>query len=145
MVPTGRPEADGTVAWENATSVLAEVEAGEHGTTLDDARRRLHAGAVDGLQADATRTGGLTGLPCVAALAEAHPIDLSGHCAPAMHLHAALAAPNLRHLEGFHDHLRIERMLFDGAPVPKGGAIRPDLGRHGLALRAADAEPYRVH
>ena len=123
-----------------------DVAAGEYGYTLDDARRMLVAGAVDCLQADATRIGGLTGFLRAGALCQAHHIDLSGHCAPAMHRHAALAAPNLRHLEWFHDHVRIEHLLFDGAPVPDGGAIRPDLSRpgHGLALRAADAEPYRV-
>lgn len=123
-----------------------DVAAGEYVTVPDDARRLLAAGAVDCLQADATRAGGVTGFLRVAALCEAHHIDLSGHCAPAMHRHAALSAPNLRHLEWFHDHVRIEHMLFDGAPVPAEGAIRPDLSRpgHGLALRVADAEPYRV-
>jgi L-alanine-DL-glutamate epimerase-like enolase superfamily enzyme len=130
---------------ERAPAGMA-IAAGEYGYTLDDARRMLAAGAVDCLQADATRIGGLTGFLRTAALSEAHHIDLSGHCAPAMHLHAACAAPNLRHLEWFHDHVRIERMLFDGAPVPEAGAIRPDLSRpgHGLALRGTEAEPYRV-
>ena len=123
-----------------------DVAAGEYGYTLDDARRMLAAGAVDCLQADATRTGGLTGFLRVAALADAHHVDLSGHCAPAMHLHAACCAPNLRHLEWFHDHVRVEHMLFEGAPTPRDGAVRPNLGRpgHGLALRRADAEPYRI-
>ncbi len=60
-----------------------------------------------------------------ATLCDAHHLDLSGHCAPALHVHAASAVPRLRHLEWFHDHVRIEHMLFDGAPVPKDGAIRP--------------------
>jgi hypothetical protein len=38
----------------------------------------------------------------------------------------AAAIPNLRHLEYFHDHQRIERMLFDGALDPRAGAMRPD-------------------
>ena len=124
-----------------------DVAAGEYGYTLDDARRMLEAGAVDCLQADITRIGGLTAFLRVAALCEAFHVDLSGHCAPAMHLHAATAAPRLRHLEWFHDHVRIEHMLFDGAPVPVKGEIRPDLGRpgHGLAFKRADAERYRVH
>jgi L-alanine-DL-glutamate epimerase-like enolase superfamily enzyme len=124
-----------------------DIAAGEYGYTLDDARRLLVAGAVDCLQADATRIGGLTGFLRVAALCEAHHIDLSGHCAPAMHLHAAAAAPNLRHLEWFHDHAHIEHLLFDGAPHPRDGAIRPDPSQpgHGLSLRTADAEPFRVH
>jgi Enolase C-terminal domain-like len=71
-------------------------------------------------------------------------VDLSGHCAPALHLHAACAAPRLRHLEWFHDHVRIERMLFDGAPVAEAGEIRPDLTPPGLGLvfKRQDAERY---
>jgi hypothetical protein len=45
----------------------------------------------------------------------------------------------------FHDHQRIERLLFDGTLDPQGGALAPDLGRPGLGLqlRAADAEHFR--
>lgn len=34
--------------------------------------------------------------------------------------------PNLRHLEYFHDHVRIEHLLFDGALQVCDGALRPD-------------------
>ena len=120
------------------------VAAGEYVYTLDDARRMLAAEAVDVQQADATRCAGITGFLEVGALCEAHHIDLSGHCAPALHLHAACAVQRFRHLEWFHDHVRIERMLFDGTPAPKDGAIRPDLTRPGLglALKRQDAERY---
>ena len=82
----------------------------------------------------------------LAALCEAQHIDLSGHCAPALHLSVACAAPRLRHLEWFHDHVRIERMLFDGAPTPREGEIAPDLSRPGLGLvfKERDAERYRI-
>ncbi len=114
--------------------------------TPDYVERMLAAGAVDCQQADVTRIGGFTGFLRAAALCDAHHTDLSGHCAPAIHLHVACAAPRLRHLEWFHDHVRIEQMLFDGAPVAKNGVIRPDLTRtgHGLEFRAADAERYAV-
>ena len=120
------------------------IAAGEYVYTVDDARQRLAAEAVDVQQADATRCGGITGFLKVGALCEAHRTDLSGHCAPALHLHAACAAPRFRHLEWFHDHVRIEQMLFDGAPTPKEGAIRPDLTRPGLGLtfKRQDAERY---
>jgi len=123
-----------------------DVAAGEYTYTLDDARRLLDAGAVDVLQADVTRCGGVTNFLRIAALCEARHIDLSGHCAPAIHLHVACAAPRLRHLEWFHDHVRIEHMLFDGAPDPVDGSIRPSLERpgHGLALKSRDAEAYRI-
>lgn len=121
-----------------------EIAAGEYGYEIDYYRRMLGAGAVDVVQADVTRCGGVTGFLQVAALADAHHIDLSGHCAPALHLHTACAAPRLRHLEWFHDHVRIEHMLFDGAPTPADGRIAPDLSRpgHGLAFREKDAERF---
>lgn len=121
-----------------------EIAAGEYGYDLFYFRRMLDAGAVDVLQADATRCGGVTGFLAVGALCAARGIDLSAHTAPALHLHACCAVPRLRHLEWFHDHVRIEAMLFDGAPVPKDGLIRPDLDRPGLGLdfKRADAARY---
>ena len=78
-------------------------------------------------------------------LAAAHGLQVSGHCAPNLHAHVGAAVPNLRHVEYFHDHQRIERLFFDGALDPEGGTMSPDLDRpgHGLALRAADTERYR--
>jgi L-alanine-DL-glutamate epimerase-like enolase superfamily enzyme len=124
-----------------------EIAAGEYIYTLDDARRMLSGNAVDVLQADATRCGGITGFLQIGALCEAHHIDLSAHCAPAIHRHVGCAVPRLRHLEWFHDHVRIEQMLFDGAPVAHDGAIEPDLGRpgHGIAFKRKDAERFRVN
>ena len=118
-----------------------DIAAGEYGYEPDYFRRMLEAGAVDVLQADATRCGGITGFLRAAALADAHMIPLSAHTAPALHLHVCCAAPRLRHVEWFHDHVRIERMLFDGAPMPARGLIRPDLTRpgHGLELKRAEA------
>jgi L-alanine-DL-glutamate epimerase-like enolase superfamily enzyme len=119
-----------------------DVAAGEYGYVLADFRNLI--GAVDCLQADVTRCGGITGLLKVAALAEAHDLDLSGHCAPQVSAHALCAIPNLRHLEWFHDHVRVEALLFDGVLEPVGGALRPDRSRpgHGLELRRPDAERY---
>ena len=123
-----------------------DVAAGEYVFDLDDARILLEANAVDVLQADVTRCGGVSGFLDVGALCETHHTDLSGHCAPSLHRHVACAVPRLRHLEWFHDHVRIERMLFDGAPTPCGGEIAPDLSRpgHGLGFKARDAERFRI-
>lgn len=124
-----------------------DIAAGEYIYTSDDARGMLQADAVDVLQADATRCGGITGFLQIGALCEAHHIDLSAHCAPGMHRHVACAVPRLRHIEWFHDHVRIEHMLFDGAPVARDGVIAPDLGRpgHGLIFKGQDAERFRVN
>jgi L-alanine-DL-glutamate epimerase-like enolase superfamily enzyme len=121
-----------------------EIAAGEYGFDSFYFRRMLAAGAVDVLQADATRCLGITGFLAAGAVADAFGIDLSCHCAPALHLHPACAVPRLRHCEWFHDHVRIEHLLLDGAPAPQQGAIRPDLSRPGLGLevRWADAERF---
>jgi L-alanine-DL-glutamate epimerase-like enolase superfamily enzyme len=123
-----------------------EIAAGEYGYDIDYFRIMLSSGAVDVQQADVTRCGGYTGFLQVAALCEAHHIDLSGHCAPSLHLPVACAVPRFRHLEWFHDHVRIEHMLFEGAPRPKDGMIQPDLSRpgHGLEFKFNDAERFRV-
>ncbi|MCK1362887.1 MULTISPECIES: enolase C-terminal domain-like protein [unclassified Bradyrhizobium] len=123
-----------------------DVAAGEYAYTTDYVRRMLEASAVDVQQADLTRCGGVTGFLQAAAICDAYHVDLSGHCAPALHLHAACAVPRLRHLEWFHDHVRIEHLLFDGAPLARNGAIEPDLTRpgNGLIFKEADAARYAV-
>ncbi len=123
-----------------------EIAAGEYAYTIDYVRNMLQAEAVDVQQADVSRCGGITAFLQIAALCEAFHIDLSAHCAPALHLHAACASPRLRHLEWFHDHVRIEHMLFDGAPVPAKGAIRPDRSRpgNGLTFKHQEAARYAV-
>jgi L-alanine-DL-glutamate epimerase-like enolase superfamily enzyme len=121
-----------------------DIAAGEYGYEPAYFRNMLAAGAVDVQQADATRCGGVTGLLAVGALCEAHQLPFSAHCAPQLHAHAACAIPTLRHLEYFHDHARIERMVFDGALAPDGGALRPDPDRPGLGieLKARDMERF---
>jgi L-alanine-DL-glutamate epimerase-like enolase superfamily enzyme len=125
--------------------VRPDVTAGEYSWSLADSARLIEAGAVDCLQLDVTRCGGVTEFLRGAALAAAHNLEVSAHCAPSLHAHVGAAVPNLRHVEYFHDHQRIEGMLFDGVLSPGGGTLTPDPGRPGLgvALRTADAEPFR--
>ncbi|MEU3772590.1 enolase C-terminal domain-like protein [Streptomyces sp. NPDC032472] len=113
-------------------STGAEVAAGEYGFTLP--YFAAMAPVVDCLQADATRCGGLTVWLRAGALAQAHGLELSAHCAPHVHAHAAAALPNLRHVEWFHDHVRIEGLLFEGALDPAGGELRPAADTPGLGL-----------
>jgi L-alanine-DL-glutamate epimerase-like enolase superfamily enzyme len=126
--------------------VLPDVAAGEYSWSLADSARLIDAGAVDCLQLDVTRCGGITEFLRGAALAAAHNLEISGHCAPNLHAHVGSAVPNMRHVEYFHDHQLIEQMLFDGALSPAGGDLVPDPGQPGLGLwlRDADAEKYRV-
>jgi L-alanine-DL-glutamate epimerase-like enolase superfamily enzyme len=123
-----------------------DIAAGEYGYDAFYFRRMLDAGAVDVLQADASRCGGITGFLRAADLAWAYNVPLSAHCAPALHLHVCCAAPRVRHCEYFHDHARIEEMLFDGVMKPVNGVLHPDLSRAGmgLELRRKEAERYAV-
>jgi L-alanine-DL-glutamate epimerase-like enolase superfamily enzyme len=125
--------------------VLPDVAAGEYSWSLADSARLIAARAVDCLQLDVTRCGGITEFLRGSALAAAHNLEVSGHCAPNLHARVAIAVPNLRHVEYFHDHQRIERIFFDGALNPDGGVMVPDPDEPGLglALRESDAECYR--
>jgi L-alanine-DL-glutamate epimerase-like enolase superfamily enzyme len=122
-----------------------DVAAGEYGYDLAYFRGMLEAGAVDCLQMDVSRCAGITDWLRAAALGAAHGMDVSGHTAQSLHAHSACAVPNLRHLEYFADHARVDRLLFDGVLDPDGGMLRPDLGRPGagLELKRPDSERFR--
>ncbi|MFR9780235.1 enolase C-terminal domain-like protein [Micromonospora sp. MS34] len=124
--------------------VAPDVAAGEYGFDLVYFHRM--APYVDCLQIDVTRCGGITEFLRAAAVADAAGLQVSGHCAPHQHLPVAAATPNLRHLEWFHDHVRIESMLFDGAQPATGGSVRVPLDRpgNGLEFRADRTDRYRV-
>ena len=121
-----------------------DIAAGEYGSDIFYFKRMLDAGSVDVLQIDATRAQGYTGFLQVAALAFAAGVPVSSHCAPALHLPVCAHLAQLRHMEYFHDHARIERLLFDGVPAVVEGAMAPDRSApgNGLTFRQADAERY---
>jgi L-alanine-DL-glutamate epimerase-like enolase superfamily enzyme len=122
------------------------VAAGEYGWDLPYFERMLEAGAVDILQADVTRCGGITALLRVDGLCAARSLPFSAHCAPAISAHACCALETLVHLEYFHDHVRIESMLFDGVLSPRDGFLEPDRDRPGLGLelRTGDAQRFEL-
>ncbi|WP_446220399.1 enolase C-terminal domain-like protein [Micromonospora sp. IBHARD004] len=124
--------------------VLPDVAAGEYGYDLAYFHRM--APYVDCLQIDVTRCGGISEFLRAAAVAAAAGLEVSAHCAPHQHLPVAAAVPNLRHVEWFHDHVRIEATLFDGAVGATGGLapVNLDAPGIGLDLRTVQAEPYRV-
>jgi L-alanine-DL-glutamate epimerase-like enolase superfamily enzyme len=144
--PVTSDDLDGMRRVRDGAPAGMAVAAGEYGYDLAYFRRMLQAGAVDVLQADASRCGGISGFLAAGALADAFTVPVSAHTAPLLHLAACCALPRVAHIEYFHDHVRIEQMLFDGMPRPHGGALSPDLSRPGLGLafKRADAAPYRV-
>jgi L-alanine-DL-glutamate epimerase-like enolase superfamily enzyme len=118
------------------------IVAGEYEWTLPQLADL--AGCVDILQADVTRCAGITNLLRVDGICKGRQIPFSAHCAPSVSAHACCAVETLAHLEYFHDHVRVEGMLFDGALDPEAGHLRPDPSRPGLGLepKRADAEEY---
>ncbi len=122
-----------------------DVAAGEYGDSLAYFAHLLAAETVDCVQVDVTRCGGYTEWLRIAALAAAYGLEVSGHCAPSLHAPVSMAVANLRHLEWFEDHVRIEGRFLDGFPAPVGGSIAPaEESGHGLTLREADLTDYRV-
>ena len=144
--PVSQNDPDGLRLIRDRSPAGVEITSGEYAWGMPDFRRLVEAGAVDVLQADATRCAGFTEFLMADALAAAHELPLSSHTAPALHLHVCCAALQTRNVEWFFDHVRIERLFFDGAPAPRDGRIAPDMTRPGLGLelKRADAEPYRL-
>jgi L-alanine-DL-glutamate epimerase-like enolase superfamily enzyme len=144
--PVSSDDLEGLHLIRNRAPVGMDIAAGEYGYDLWYFRRMLEANAVDVLQADATRCAGITGFMRVAALCESRSLQLSSHCGPSLHVHPCCAVPNFRHMEYFHDHVRIEHMFFDGVLIPVRGELHPDRSRPGMGLefKRADAARYAV-
>jgi len=122
------------------------IAAGEYSYTREDTRDLLASGAVDVVQADATRCLGVTGWMEAASMAAGHATPFSAHTAPSLHVHLGCAAPAIAHIEWFADHVRVESMVFDGVVSPVGGYLRPDPSAPGLglAIRHQDVEQWRI-
>ncbi|WP_028057724.1 enolase C-terminal domain-like protein [Candidatus Solirubrobacter pratensis] len=144
--PVSSDDHDGLRRVRDGAPAGMQIAAGEYGTDVFHFQRLLAAGAVDVLQADVTRCGGVTGVLRADALAKAHCLPLSAHCAPAVSAHVFAACETAVHLEYFHDHVRIESLLFDGTRSPDGGRLVPDRDRAGLGieLKRADADRFRA-
>jgi L-alanine-DL-glutamate epimerase-like enolase superfamily enzyme len=142
--PVTSDDLDGLRLLRDRAPAGMNVAAGEYGWDLPYFARM--APCVDIQQADVTRCGGITGLLRVDAVCKEHSIPFSAHCAPAISAHACSAMETFTHLEYFHDHVRIESMLFDGTLAPEGGELRPDSSRPGLGLelRREAAEEYAL-
>lgn len=144
--PVSSDDLEGLRLLRDRASAGVDIAAGEYGWDDWYFRRMLQAGAVDVLQIDGTRCGGISGFLKAAAIAGGFGVPVSAHCAPHLHAHVCSAVDGLAHVEFFHDHARIEAMLFDGLPVLHEGALVVDAGQPGLGLvlREHDAQAYRV-
>jgi L-alanine-DL-glutamate epimerase-like enolase superfamily enzyme len=123
-----------------------QIAAGEYGYNLPYFQEMMNSAAVDVLQADATRCGGISSFLKAGNNCEAHQLPFSSHCAPTLHMQAAMSLKSFYTGEYFYDHVRIENMLFDGVPKPVDGKLFPDMSRPGLGIefKYKEAEKYKV-
>lgn len=141
--PVSSDDLDGLHLLRDRAPACMQIAAGEYGYDVFYFRRMLEAHAVDVLQVDATRAGGITGFLHAASICAAFNLPLSAHTAPSIHAIACCAVQPAVNLEYFHDHERIEHLLFDGVLSPAGGKLRPDPGRPGLGLEFKHADAQR--
>lgn len=139
--PVSSDDSEGLRLLRNRLPPGMEVAAGEYAFRPPELLHLLGTNAVDVLQADATRCGGVTGFLQASALCQAYSIPLSAHTAPSLHATVACASPVARHIEYFHDHVRIEGRVLDGAPRPTpDGLLAPDPDRPGLGLELKEPD-----
>ena len=117
------------------------VTGGENLYTLSQFRNTLEARAVDVAILDLFRVGGITPWCKIAALAQAHRVQISGHVVPEVHLHLLASAPNGHVVEYMPRSVGILQDL----PEPVDGMLtaweRPG---HGLSLDLKAFEKFRV-
>ncbi|HET8639106.1 MAG TPA: enolase C-terminal domain-like protein [Solirubrobacterales bacterium] len=142
--PVSSDDLEGLRWLREAVPAGMEVAAGEYAWDLPELRRL--AGCVDVLQGDVTRCGGITNLLRADGICRAGGLPFSAHCAPQVSAHLCCAVERTVHIEYFHDHERVESMLFDGVLALEDGELRPDPARPGLGieLRQAEADRFRT-
>jgi len=144
--PVVRTDVSGLRLLRDRAPAGMEIAGGEFGYEPADFRRFLEAQALDVLQADLTRCGGITGFLRNAGQIESYDLPMSCQWAPALHVALGCAVSAVRHVEWFIDHVIIEQELFDGAPKPEKGELKPDPLEPGLGLsfKRGEAAQYRI-
>jgi L-alanine-DL-glutamate epimerase-like enolase superfamily enzyme len=115
------------------------IAGGEHEFTLYGFRELLHARAVDYIQFDTNRVGGITQARKIAALAEAHCVPVIPHAGQMHNYHVVMASLNSPMAEYFPI-IDVEVgnelfwYIFKGEPKAKDGFIDLDDDLPGLGL-----------
>jgi L-alanine-DL-glutamate epimerase-like enolase superfamily enzyme len=115
------------------------ISGGEHEFTLFGFRQLIEARAVDVIQFDTNRVGGITQARKIAALAEAHQIPVIPHAGQMHNYHIVMASLNSPMAEFFPAvDVEVGNELFwycfNGEPVPTDGYIDLDENLPGLGL-----------
>ncbi len=115
------------------------IAGGEHEFTLYGFREMLDAKALDYIQFDTSRVGGITQARKIAALAEAHSVPVIPHAGQMHNFHIVMASLNSPMAE-FFPIVDVEVgnelfwYIFKGEPLPKDGYIELDENLPGLGL-----------
>jgi len=128
--PVHAADREGLAAVAARSSV--PVAAGEFEYHLHAFRSLMENRAIDIVQADVGRVGGITPWTKIAHVAEAFNLPMAPHAFDVVHLHLMCSTPNAQVLE----HLAIYADLpYRVRPEPHAGRIAvPDLPGHGLEL-----------
>jgi L-alanine-DL-glutamate epimerase-like enolase superfamily enzyme len=124
-----------------ASRLEIPIAAGEMLFSRDEFARYLEGGALDVVQPDVTRLGGLTGWLKVAALAEWHHRPLSPHLLPEVGVHLACGLPGVTSVE----YMPWLYPLFVAPPrLERGRLVPPPLPGLGLDVDPDAVGRYRV-
>ncbi|MGF1525289.1 MAG: L-rhamnonate dehydratase [Candidatus Competibacterales bacterium] len=127
------------------------ISGGEHEFTLYGFKQLLDAEAVDVIQYDTNRVGGITAAHKINALAEAYAIPVIPHAGQMHNYHLTMASLNSPLAEFFPVHEvevgnELFYYLFEGEPLPVQGHIdlADDVPGLGLTLSDKHAADFRV-
>jgi len=127
------------------------IAGGEHEFTIYGFRELLDARAVDYIQFDTNRVGGITQARKIAALAEAHSVPVVPHAGQMHNYHIVMASLNSPMAE-FFPPVDVEVgnelfwYIFEGEPKPHRGTIdlKDDVPGLGLTIREADLARFDI-
>jgi len=127
------------------------IAGGEHEHTIYGFRQLLEAGAVDVIQFDTNRVGGITQARKVQALAEAHSIPVVPHAGQMHNFHVVMASLNSPMAE-FFPVVDVEIgnelfwYIFEGEPTPINGAIdlSDDVPGLGLTIKEDGLKNFEI-
>ncbi len=127
------------------------IASGEHEFTIYGFRDLLEAKAVDYIQFDTNRVGGITQARKIAALAEAHSVPVIPHAGQMHNYHIVMASLNSPMAEYFpvvdvEVGNELFWYIFDGEPVAENGYInlRDDVPGLGLQLKESGLSDFNI-
>jgi L-alanine-DL-glutamate epimerase-like enolase superfamily enzyme len=130
-----------------AAAVPLTLAAGENEYNKHGFRDLVATGAVGILQPDARYTGGITEFMKIAALAQAHSLDISPHGDQQTHLHLVAAIPNILMIEFYPKEFdpMFGNVYLDTPDLSKDGTVTvPSAPGNGCEPNEKQLAKYRV-